>query len=30
MMTRLGFSDVAIYLASLQEWVRDPDAPLTV
>lgn len=29
-MTRLGYTDVAVYIASLQEWVRDPDAPLEV
>lgn len=29
-MTRLGFTDIAVYIASLQEWVRDPDAPLVV
>ena len=29
MMTRLGYTDVAAYTASLQEWTRDPDAPLT-
>ena len=28
-MTRLGFKDVAVYTASLQEWAADPDAPLT-
>jgi len=27
-MTRLGHTDVAVYIASLQEWVRDPAAPL--
>ena len=27
-MTRLGYTDPAVYIASLQEWVRDPDAPL--
>lgn len=30
MMTRLGFTDVAVYTASLQEWTRDPDAPMVV
>jgi len=30
MMTRLGFSDIAVYTASLQEWSKDPDAPMTV
>jgi thiosulfate/3-mercaptopyruvate sulfurtransferase len=28
-LTRLGFPDVAVYTASLQEWVRDPANPLT-
>lgn len=27
-MTRLGFSDVAVYTASLQEWAADPANPL--
>ena len=27
-LTRLGFSDVAVYTASLQEWVADPANPL--
>lgn len=27
-LTRLGFTDVAVYTASLQEWTADPDAPL--
>lgn len=27
-LTMLGHSDVAVYTASLQEWVTDPDAPL--
>ena len=27
-MTRLGFSNVAVYAASLQEWAADPDNPL--
>jgi len=27
-MTRLGFANVTIYMPGLQEWVRDPDAPL--
>ncbi|MEJ2581896.1 MAG: sulfurtransferase [Acidobacteriota bacterium] len=27
-MTRLGFDDVAVYTASLQEWAADPDKPL--
>jgi len=27
-LTRLGFDDVAVYTASLQEWTADPDAPL--
>ena len=29
-MFRLGFNDVAIYTASLQEWSADPDAPMTI
>jgi thiosulfate/3-mercaptopyruvate sulfurtransferase len=29
-MTRLGFTDVAVYTASLQEWVTDPANPLVV
>jgi len=29
-MTRLGFTDVAVYTASLQEWAADPDNPLVV
>jgi 3-mercaptopyruvate sulfurtransferase SseA len=29
-MHRLGFSDFAVYTASLQEWSADPDAPMTV
>ena len=27
-MTRLGFTDVAVYTASLQEWAADPANPL--
>jgi thiosulfate/3-mercaptopyruvate sulfurtransferase len=27
-MTRLGYKDVAVYTASLQEWAADPDNPL--
>ncbi len=27
-MTRLGFKDVAVYTASLQEWAADPNYPL--
>ncbi len=27
-MTRLGFSDVSIYMPGLQEWISDPEAPL--
>lgn len=27
-MTRLGFRDVAVYTASLQEWTADPDNPM--
>jgi len=26
--TRLGFEDIGVYTASLQEWTTDPDAPL--
>lgn len=29
-MTRLGFSDVAVYTASLQEWAADPENPMEV
>jgi thiosulfate/3-mercaptopyruvate sulfurtransferase len=29
-LTSLGFSDVAVYAASLQEWAADPTNPLTV
>jgi len=29
-MTRLGFTDVAVYMASLQEWAADPTNPLVV
>lgn len=29
-MTLLGYADVAVYTASLQEWTRDPDAPMTL
>jgi thiosulfate/3-mercaptopyruvate sulfurtransferase len=29
-MTRLGFTDVAVYTASLQEWTADPDNPMEV
>lgn len=29
-MTRLGFTDVAIYAASLQEWAADPANPMDV
>jgi len=29
-MTRLGYSDVAVYTASLQEWAADPDYPMVV
>ena len=29
-MTRLGFTDVAIYGASLQEWAANPDNPMDV
>ncbi len=27
-LTRLGFTDVAVYAASLQEWAADPDLPM--
>jgi len=27
-MTRLGFTDIAVYTASLQEWAADPDLPM--
>lgn len=27
-MTRLGYKNVAVYTASLQEWTLDPDAPM--
>jgi thiosulfate/3-mercaptopyruvate sulfurtransferase len=27
-MSRLGFTDVAVYTASLQEWAADPDNPM--
>jgi thiosulfate/3-mercaptopyruvate sulfurtransferase len=30
MMTRLGFTDVAVYTASLQEWAADPALPMEV
>ena len=29
-MTRLGFTDVAVYISSLQEWAADPANPLVV
>ena len=29
-MTRIGLSDVAVYIASLQEWAADPANPLVV
>jgi thiosulfate/3-mercaptopyruvate sulfurtransferase len=29
-MTRLGFTDVAVYMGSLQEWAADPANPLVV
>jgi len=29
-MTRLGFSDVAVYMGSLQEWTADPANPMEV
>jgi 3-mercaptopyruvate sulfurtransferase SseA len=27
-MTRLGYKDVAVYTASLQEWAANPSNPL--
>ena len=27
-MTRLGFENVAVYTASLQEWAADPSLPM--
>jgi thiosulfate/3-mercaptopyruvate sulfurtransferase len=27
-LTRLGFTDVAVYAASLQEWAADPENPM--
>ena len=29
-MTRLGFTDIAVYIASLQEWAADPANPMEV
>ncbi len=29
-MTRLGFSNVAVYMGSLEEWVLDPQNPMTL
>jgi len=29
-MTQLGFTDVAVYIASLQEWAADPTNPMVV
>ena len=29
-MTRLGFTNVAVYTASLQEWAADPALPMVV
>ena len=29
-MTRLGFTDVAVYTASLQEWAADPSNPMVI
>jgi len=29
-MTRVGFSDVAVYTASLQEWAADPANPMVI
>ncbi len=29
-MTRLGYSDIAVYTGSLQEWAADPTNPMEV
>ena len=29
-LTRLGYTDVAVYTASLQEWTADPANPMEV
>jgi thiosulfate/3-mercaptopyruvate sulfurtransferase len=29
-LTRLGFTDVAVYAASLQEWAADPSNPMEI
>lgn len=29
-MTRLGFNNIAVYTASMQEWAADPDNPMVV
>ena len=29
-LTRLGFSNVAVYIASLEEWTTDPDNPMEI
>ena len=29
-LTRLGFTDVAVYTASLQEWAADPSNPMEI
>ncbi|MGD9253238.1 MAG: sulfurtransferase [Holophagae bacterium] len=29
-MTRLGYTDVAVYISSLQEWAADPENPMVV
>ncbi len=29
-MTRLGFTNIAVYAASMQEWAADPANPLVV
>ena len=29
-LTRLGFKDVAVYAASLEEWTANPDNPMDV
>ncbi len=29
-MIRLGFTDIAVYCHSLQEWTADPDNPMAI
>ncbi len=29
-MVRLGYSDIAVYMGSLQEWAVNPENPMTV